>query len=81
MDIIKTRSIRSETELLSLAAERAEEGLMDLKTFDFLYKQLRSAKSIDCSVSIVLYNVSKYLKYMFCPDYQHGPFINGTTRL
>ena len=33
MDIIKSRGIRSETELLALANERADDGLDDLKTF------------------------------------------------
>ena len=33
MNIIKNRGIRSETELLALANERADDGLDDLKTF------------------------------------------------
>ena len=33
MDIIKSRGIRNETELLALANERADEDLDDLKTF------------------------------------------------
>ena len=33
MDIIKSRGMRSETELLALANEGADDGLDDLKTF------------------------------------------------
>ena len=33
MDIIKSQGIRSETELLPLASEHADDGLDDLKTF------------------------------------------------
>ena len=47
MDIIKSRRIRSETELLALANERADDGLDDLKTFivdtpEHVYRELIS---------------------------------------
>ena len=47
MDIIKSRGIRSETELLALANERADDGLDDLKTFiadtlEHVYRELIS---------------------------------------